>query len=130
MLCSDFRPSIWIFVNPKSSHIKGEPGQQRPLEPETPSTWYNLLHFVTSEWEAPQKENCPRKELSSSVDKPPEPHPGKPERDAHDAQLTASHAEHGLALEDLCSLLLELRLAGNVTIRSQAEEGTATYRTD
>ncbi|KND89652.1 hypothetical protein TOPH_05752 [Tolypocladium ophioglossoides CBS 100239] len=59
----------------------------------------------------------------SSSEGPPQPHPDKARRDAHDAKSPAPHSKHGLALQDGGPLFLELRHAGEVAVRSQPEEG-------
>jgi hypothetical protein len=60
-----------------------------------------------------------------SFHQPPEAQPGQAERDARDAQTPAPHAEARAAGQDLCPLLLELRLPGDVAVCSQAQERAA-----
>lgn len=62
-----------------------------------------------------------------SFDQPPDAEPGQAERDARDAQAPAAHAEARAAGQDLCPLLLELRLARDVAVGREAQERATTW---
>lgn len=62
-----------------------------------------------------------------SHDQPIDSHPGQSQARRHDSSLSTPDSKKALARDDLCLLLFDLRHAGEVAVRAEAEESAATY---
>ena len=60
-------------------------------------------------------------------EEPPHSHPRETQRYPGDTKPPATHAKHGVALQDKLALLLQLHGPGDIAVRCESKEGAAAW---